>query len=244
MTYSADRHSRGLFISLWAGLASLLLHVVLLSDILFGTQAHVTRLADHPKVESQYLFDGEAMTVVALADPDEPAISPGSAGLISSALDSKKTLLVPVRRPHLIFATHINLPVDESSVATGSGETDPGRALLLGRYIGQISARVERAWIRPRTVIESDRFTCSARITQGSDGRVIEVELQNCNGDGRWQASLARAIQAASPLPAPPDQDVFARILTISFAAEQFAPGRDADGFEPESRMAMGLTPH
>jgi hypothetical protein len=67
----------------------------------------------------------------------------------------------------------------------------------------------------------------------------MEIELAHCNDDVRWQTSLVAAIQSASPLPAPPDPDVFSRILTIEFTAEPFAPGKDAEGFEPESRTVM-----
>ena len=93
--------------------------------------------------------------------------------------------------------------------------------------------------MRPRTPIESGRFTCRARIVQDKTGVVQEVELRDCNGDAHWQVSLVRAIQSASPLPAPPNPSVFAKTLTLEFSSEPFIPGGDPEGFEPQARTAM-----
>lgn len=122
--------------------------------------------------------------------------------------------------------------------ARDGGESDPGRVVMLGRYIGQISARIERAWIKPRAPIAEGQFACRARILQNTDGAVQEIELEGCNGNSAWQISLVRAIQSASPLPAPPDPSVFARTLRIPFKADPFVTGGSPDGFESESRTA------
>ncbi len=110
---------------------------------------------------------------------------------------------------------------------------------MVGRYLGQIDARVERAWIRPRAPIAPGLFTCRVRIVQEDDGHVQEIELIDCNGDAAWQTSLVRAIQSASPLPAPPDPKVFSRRLILEFHSTAFLPGIDPEGFEPEPRTVM-----
>jgi hypothetical protein len=79
---------------------------------------------------------------------------------------------------------------------------------MLGRYIGQITARIQRAWIRPRTPIGSDLFACRVRIIQDRSGGVTEVELAH----------------------------VFLKSLTVEFTAEPFVPGGRVEGFERESR--------
>lgn len=104
---------------------------------------------------------------------------------------------------------------------------------LYGRYVGQIQARIDRAWLRPRTAIGAPIFQCQAQIDQDHQGRVAEVTLIACNGDTRWQVSLVRAIQAASPLPAPPNQAVFTRHILLEFRAVAYAPGASADLYEP-----------
>jgi hypothetical protein len=140
-----------------------------------------------------------------------------------------------------------NLPsIDDADPAranlAGSSPSDPGRQLLFGRYIGQITARVERAWMRPRTPIDDAAvFACRVRITQDRSGVVKEIELVRCNGTPRWQTSLVQAIQSASPLPAPPDTDVYRSEVMLDLQSATFAPGDSPEGFEPEvSAVAMG----
>jgi hypothetical protein len=44
--------------------------------------------------------------------------------------------------------------------------------------------------------------------------------------------SLVRAIQRASPLPAPPTPTVFTNALTLSFEAKAYGPGAREDEYE------------
>jgi hypothetical protein len=50
-------------------------------------------------------------------------------------------------------------------------------ALLYGRYLGQIQARIDRAWVRPRTEISAPRFSCRTRIEQDPQGGVVDIRL-------------------------------------------------------------------
>lgn len=113
------------------------------------------------------------------------------------------------------------------------------RAALFQRYTGQIQARIERAWMRPRTGFEAGLFNCRVQIVQDRHGNVVETTLQRCNGAPAWQGSLVQAIQTASPLPAPPDPEVFADALTLEFTSAQYQAGGDEEGFEPERRLAQ-----
>ena len=109
----------------------------------------------------------------------------------------------------------------------------PGLAALAGRYKGQIRARIERAWQRPRTSPGDAMFRCQVEVSQDREGRVAEVTVLDCNGDPRWQLSLVRAIQAASPLPAPPAAQVFSPRLQLTFLAAPYRPGAPAELYEP-----------
>jgi TonB C terminal len=130
--------------------------------------------------------------------------------------------------------TTLQETTDSSAVAS-----DPAQhALMFGRYVGQVQARIDRAWMRPRTEIGAPRFSCRARVRQDPRGAVIEVTLDHCNGTERWQQSLLSAIRTASPLPAPPDTSVYADILRLSFSSEAFEEGGSTQGFEPETRAA------
>lgn len=86
--------------------------------------------------------------------------------------------------------------------------------------------------MRPRTPVEDGSFNCRVQISQNKSGVVQEVALQECNGDPRWQASLIQAIQTASPLPAPPDVNVFSNLLTLELSSETYVPGINKDGYE------------
>ena len=124
-------------------------------------------------------------------------------------------------------------------VDSAAADSDATAAVqLYGRYMGQIDARIERAWLRPRTPIGADEFSCRARIHQDPNGKVVEVTLEQCNGDSRWQVSLVHAIETASPLPAPPDPGVFARVIRLNFRSDAYRPGVQPEQYEPEFMAA------
>lgn len=112
-------------------------------------------------------------------------------------------------------------------------------AIFYGRYLGQVQARIERAWMRPRTEIGASQFSCRARVTQDRRGDVVDIRLDHCNGTARWQLSLESAIRTASPLPAPPDPSVYADRLWLTFQSGGFRPDGSPDGFEPENRQTV-----
>ena len=231
-----DMHARAA--PLLAALASLALHAVLLTPALIGAWPHPTRNRhSQPRyLGAQSSSEGGALVVTfvdeaggSLEDKPTP---------FAVALTSPSTFLIPVTLADIRPTSSIALSTDPEGRQTTDemGQDNLGRALMFGRYVGQISARIERAWLKPRSPIAQGRFACRARIAQNRDGRVEEIELESCNGDQAWQISLVRAIQSASPLPAPPDPSVFAGRLRIQFKAELFVPGGSPEGFESESR--------
>jgi hypothetical protein len=139
---------------------------------------------------------------------------------------------------------------ENSSFAPAPDAGDPAvRALMFGRYTHQISARVERAWIRPRSPVDesgsddgvpvnsaANEFKCRVRIRQDERGNVQEVLLIECNGTEAWRRSLVVAINQSSPLPAPPIPTVFSRTVTMVFSAQTYRPGSPSDAYEPEAR--------
>jgi hypothetical protein len=132
----------------------------------------------------------------------------------------------------------------ESPVNSGDPE---GQARLFGIYSGQIQARIERAWRRPRTPVNIDStrlrgaageetFQCQVQIIQDYQGNVKEILLPQCNGSTAWQRSLVIAIQQASPLPAPPSPTVFTNALPMTFTGFGYRPDSSADDYEIEPR--------
>jgi TonB C terminal len=141
----------------------------------------------------------------------------------------KQTLAQPV-----VLLVDPDMPREKEATVAEVGQLSK----MYGRYLGQIEARVGRAWRRPRTPIGAPTFSCRTQIKQDKRGSVLEVMLVQCNGDSRWQDSLVKAIDAASPLPAPPDPAVFTSLITMAFSAEPYSQNSTADEYEPGTILA------
>lgn len=105
------------------------------------------------------------------------------------------------------------------------------RAKFAGIYESQVRARIERAWELPQDLASEPEFSCLVQIRQRNDGRVTEVSLalDQCHGSAAMQMSLARAIQAASPLPAPPHPSAFVDRFSMIFRAGTLRPPSQSD---------------
>jgi hypothetical protein len=194
---------------------SVLLHALMLETILLGGSGK--NVPVQPQSPSIGGMPGEdnAMTVQFLSEPPPQALSVPTPQLIDVPLS-------PVDPPDELVAEN-----DSASAAE-----DPGDSELFGRYMGQVSARIERAWLRPRTPVGEPTFSCRVRIEQDVTGAVREITLVHCNGSTRWQLSLVQAIQTASPLPAPPDPAVFKRTFSLSFQSPPYSPTVAAELYE------------
>jgi len=131
-------------------------------------------------------------------------------------------------------------PVSNSTSGSGDGAE---LARLFGIYAGQIQARIDRVWRRPRRPINDnasekkpadadDSFQCEAQIVQDARGNVQEILLPRCNGSAAWQRSLILAIQQASPLPAPPSVKVFTQSITLKFVGLPYVQGASNEEYE------------
>ncbi len=82
------------------------------------------------------------------------------------------------------------------------------------RYMADIKNKVERNWLRPSG---SRGSHCRVLINQIPGGEVVNVRLTECNGDVAFQRSVEAAVRKASPLPVPPDPEVFDREIEFVF---------------------------
>jgi colicin import membrane protein len=89
----------------------------------------------------------------------------------------------------------------------------------MASYIALITARINRAWIRPPSVRAG--LNCELRVTQVPGGEVTAVQIGNCNGDQAARESIEAAVYRASPLPTPSNPDLFDRNLTIRFHPDE-----------------------
>jgi len=230
-----DIKARPAVISGAGALISLALHMILIAPELMGLGAN-NQQPNRPSGEigtSARDASSASMTVMFFDEQDPGAdararVNDGLAGAPTLHSVSISTSLPEVDLPAE------NELEENPGTPAGSWQPDPAHQLLFGRYIGQITARVERAWMRPRASIDDGAFfACRVRVTQDRHGVVQEIELVRCNGTPRWQTSLVQAIQSASPLPAPPDADVYTSQVMLDVQSATFEPGGSVDGFEP-----------
>ena len=83
------------------------------------------------------------------------------------------------------------------------------------QYVRMIEQKVESKWLRPSTVNSSQ--SCEVYVKQTALGDVISVNLQECSNDVAFKNSIERAVWAASPLPPPPNPEVFDNEIRFTF---------------------------
>jgi hypothetical protein len=108
-----------------------------------------------------------------------------------------RNLPPPVEAP--ISVELPELPALEVEPAAPSAE-EP----LQGLYLGQVRARISRAWEALGVVPSPALPDCTVRLTQSDRGEVLEVMVSECTLDTSTRALLERAVRASGPLPAPP----------------------------------------
>lgn len=206
-----------ILLSAVGALASVVLHVAVLTGMIWGGGRAATPVPEMkiaPASGAQMAAE-IAMQWVAIHEDATADSSHTSAPAVPSPP------LTPISMPAAYPELAAHFPEETSQTA---GDSD-ANTRLYGQYLGQIDARIDRAWIRPRTPIGDARFSCQVRIDQDAAGNVSDVVLERCNGSPRWRLSLVHAIESASPLPAPPDPAVFAPAVHMSFHADPLNSG-------------------
>jgi hypothetical protein len=222
--------------SLIAAVLSIALHVALVGSMVWGAGAE--KNPSHPHgigaldEEVPETADDGALQVFLFEEPSSAASSAERRQDSKSANSFRLPAipLVQLDEPSVVIATSSS---DDDSSSPNSSADTATRSAMYGRYLGQISARISRAWLRPRSAIGAPMFSCRVRIDQDGRGNVQNVTLEDCNGDQRWQLSLVQAIESASPLPAPPDPSVFTRIVHANFEGRAYEPGVPEAQYEP-----------
>lgn len=227
-------------------IVSLLIHCALLTAIALGSKQLKPHVPNQQGAGASAIVSSQepVMTVIFIDRPDITREHLQSDEEIASRGVTPPKFAVRIASPDPLpaGATHdVNMDRDEQATEAEDAGNQLGHALMFGRYMGQIKARIERAWLRPRSPIGADVFACRILITQDRSGYVLETELQRCNGDDRWQLSLVQAIQTASPLPAPPDPSVFASGMTLEFESSAYAATDGEEGFERETPATLAV---
>lgn len=234
------RHAIGL-----AG--SVLLHAALFFSVSLGSVTASKRAPDQtgPGATAIVSSEGSFMTLVIVhvsgTTDSDMAVDVASRGMALA----NPIIQIVSPDPNPSYEMPDLAAIDESGEASVTAGDPARQSMLFGRYTGQVNARIQRAWRKPRSPINdgleseptspaaAETFQCQARIVQADGGSVKEIELIQCNGSPAWQLSLVRAIQQASPLPAPPDPSVFTSELMLGFEAKAYVPGYRDDEYEP-----------
>jgi hypothetical protein len=247
MVHKAGRRSStSWFASAIAALAVVAFHLAIVGSVLLSEGAQHKQVPRERGLSANDIAaDTEpTTTLILIEDPgagaaDNPFERVASHGPVLQNL--RLTIISP--RPTLDQGLDEQSEVKTEATRDSTGDRQSGAALF-GLYLGQIQARVQRAWLRPRVPVGAETFECRAQVLQNARGEVKEVVLQDCNGDARWQLSLVRAIEQASPLPAPPDAAVFAENLQLSFHSRGYVAGSNEEGFEPAGmQTALAIAP-
>jgi hypothetical protein len=227
-------------------LGTILLHSLVVPSALLGSkgrQTHPPELREAGARPKSNVDAEEGLVLITM-----PTISNSTrenVQVISSLPTlNKLTAVVPVNPDPPAFLNIEILTLGEEQAAQSTTDAGNGaeQARLFGIYTGQIQARIERIWRRPRSPVNEnaspvapatdESFQCQAQIVQDAKGNVQEILLLRCNGSVAWQRSLVIAIQQASPLPAPPSARVFSRSITLSFLGLAYLPGSPDDDYE------------
>lgn len=105
---------------------------------------------------------------------------------------------------------------NELAAAIAAEENSGEKARDREIYRGLIAQAVQRQWVRPPSVNVAE---CVVRVSQIPGGEVTRVQPVSgrCGGDDFFQRSVIKAVEAASPLPSPPNPDVFEREIEFLF---------------------------
>ena len=219
--------------------ATILVHLLLTAPMMLGYAAHSSRTPPHDGPGSvNWASQGEQNESMILLD------------LSSTQIDTADTFVQPridspgikLEEPLLALVSLDPTPpsdpklekAEEADISNTAAGDPAGAAALFGRYMGQVAARIERAWMRPRSAIKDGAFTCRVRIMQDRAGNVLSMQLQDCADDDAWRKSLTSAILRASPLSAPPEPWLFSPTVTLNFSGDQYVAGQTPEyEYEP-----------
>ena len=89
----------------------------------------------------------------------------------------------------------------------------------LAVYQAMIQQRIYRNWKVPASA--QDDLSCSVRVRQARGGDVLGVSFVRCNGDEAVKRSIEAAIFRSSPLPDPPEPNLFDPNILLNLSKQQ-----------------------
>ena len=89
----------------------------------------------------------------------------------------------------------------------------------LAVYQAMIQQKIYRNWKVPASA--QDDLFCSVRVRQARGGDVLGVSFVRCNGDEAVKRSIEAAINRSSPLPDPPEANLFDPNILLNLTKQQ-----------------------
>lgn len=89
----------------------------------------------------------------------------------------------------------------------------------LAVYQAMIQQKIYRHWKVPASA--QDDLFCSVRVRQARGGDVLGVSFVRCNGDEAVKRSIEAAILRSSPLPEPPEPNLFDPNILLNLTKQQ-----------------------
>ena len=114
-------------------------------------------------------------------------------------------------------AAELQRQLDEEAASQRATQKRQQLLSLRETYISSISAKVKDNWRTPARI--SPDAQCDLRITQTPTGSVTSVKILNCNSHAtkQFKEAAEKAVYRSEPLPAPPVQELFERVITFEF---------------------------
>jgi colicin import membrane protein len=97
--------------------------------------------------------------------------------------------------------------------------TSAGYQSLKASYVQAIQAHVEQRWFEPPGT--GPGLSCTVFVSQIPGGEVVGMRFGTCNGGAAVRQSIETAVQNASPLPSPPEPDLFEREVQLIFTPKE-----------------------
>ena len=89
----------------------------------------------------------------------------------------------------------------------------------LAVYQAMIQQTIYRNWKVPASA--QDDLSCSVRVRQARGGVVLGVSFVRCNGDEAVKRSIEAAVFRSSPLPDPPEPNLFDPNILLNLSKQQ-----------------------
>lgn len=88
----------------------------------------------------------------------------------------------------------------------------------MAAYQFAIAQKIRRYWAVPASA--GADTVCVVNVRQVAGGEIVGVSIVSCNGDEAVRRSVEAAIRRSSPLPTPPDPDLFRPLLELTLTPE------------------------